>query len=130
MSTSAESEHAGGAGMDTHTFTLLLTGHDGLTDELERAIFEAGCDDALLGVEDGQLFLNFDRESRTIDHAIATAMRDVESTGMVQVTAILPPDHVAIGKFNAYVKLRNESSLPELKEALSDVLPKIISSTT
>src|SRR4051794_32515552 len=52
----------GRSSMSVHRFSLIYTGKCQLDDEIENAIFEAGCDDALLGVQAGGLFLDFARE--------------------------------------------------------------------
>lgn len=60
-----------------HNFVLLLGGVEDLTTEVEDALFEAGCDDALLGMRNGRAFLDFDREAPTLKDAILSAIADV-----------------------------------------------------
>lgn len=66
----------------SYSFRLVLTGASELTQELEDALFEAGCDDALLGLCDGVLFLIFDREAPSFRIALTSAIADVERTGV------------------------------------------------
>lgn len=73
--------------MPKHSFTLILAGEPELTVELEDALFEAGCDDASLGVSCGVLYLAFDREAASKSEAVAAAIEDVESTGRKVVIA-------------------------------------------
>lgn len=49
-------------------------------DSLENALFEAGCDDAIVGIgQNGRLALNFTREAESAETAILSALRDVKS---------------------------------------------------
>jgi hypothetical protein len=61
-----------------HRFTLVYVGVDDLTDEFCDAIFEAGCDDALLGMHHGLVTLDFDREALSYRQALLSAIEDVE----------------------------------------------------
>ena len=54
-----------------YTFTLILPGLTKLTTQLQDALFEAGCDDALLGVQDGVVFLDFSRRAHSADEVMA-----------------------------------------------------------
>jgi hypothetical protein len=65
----------------THSFTLFLRGLSGLSDKLENALFEAGCNDALLGTCDGVVYLDFDREAPSFIRAVDSAIRDVNKAG-------------------------------------------------
>lgn len=60
-----------------HDFTLVLTGITGVTEEVENALFEAGCDDATLSVRSGRVYLTFSRVAATLKDAILSAIRDV-----------------------------------------------------
>ena len=64
------------------TFTLILSGISEITDEVRDALFEAGCGDALLGVRDGIVFLDFDREGPSMATAILSAIADVRNAGI------------------------------------------------
>ncbi len=66
----------------TYEFTLVYSGPTELTDELEDAIFEAGCGDALLGIVDGQMILDFNRKASSLREALFSAINDVERTGL------------------------------------------------
>jgi hypothetical protein len=61
-------------------FTLILSGISELTDEVENAVYEAGCDDATLSICDGVVYLDFTRESSSLKEAITTAISDVHKT--------------------------------------------------
>ena len=81
--------------MTNHTFTLILSGCTDLSSEIEDKLFEAGCDDALLGVRDGVLFLDFDREAESLREAVLSAIEDVERAGIdAEVVRVEPDDLV------------------------------------
>jgi hypothetical protein len=65
----------------THSFTLILSGLSSLTSQLENAIFEAGCSDALLGARDGVVYLDFDRDAPSFGEAVSSAIQDVKKAG-------------------------------------------------
>ena len=66
---------------ETHSFTLILSGLSRLTDKLENTLFEAGCNDALLGTCVGVVYLDFDREASSFIRAVDSAIRDVNKAG-------------------------------------------------
>ena len=65
-----------------YTFTLVLLGVRELTDEVCGALYEAGCDDALPGMTEGVVFLDFTREAGSIQEAVLSAISDVERAGV------------------------------------------------
>ena len=74
--------------MSTFQFTLIVEGPD-LEDVLRiGALFEAGCDDAAVGQSDGVQFVDFDREVRTLDRAILSAVEDLEKLDGMEVVRI------------------------------------------
>jgi hypothetical protein len=79
------------------TFTLILSGVSEVTTELEEALFEAGCDDALLGSRDGVVFLDFDREARSFQEAVLSAIANAERAG-VSVQRIEPDELVTMSE--------------------------------
>jgi hypothetical protein len=58
-------------------FTLLLEGISRIDDASEKALFEAGCDDATLSVRSGRVFLTFSRSAPSMKDAILGAVRNV-----------------------------------------------------
>jgi hypothetical protein len=62
-------------------FTLFISGAMTPTPQVENALFEAGCDDALLGSREGETFLDFEREEVSLEEALKTAVHQVESIG-------------------------------------------------
>lgn len=68
--------------MQTYDFTLILSGIPELTNEVCDALFEAGCDDAVLGQREGVVFLDFGREADSAQAAVQSAITAVESAGI------------------------------------------------
>lgn len=63
-------------------FALVLGGITELTPEVEKAFFEAGCDDATISVTYGRIWMEFSRSAPSYDEAIVSAIRDVNKTGV------------------------------------------------
>jgi hypothetical protein len=76
-----------------YSFTLILAGAPEITPEAEDSLFEAGCDDALLGSRDGVVYLDFDRAAKSLQAAIQSAIRDVRKAGL-GVARIEPDEFV------------------------------------
>jgi len=78
--------------MPSYHFVIWLEGSSELTEELENRVYEAGCDDALLGLFDSRLCLEFDREADTPFDAVKSAIQDVKSAGL-KIAGIGTGDH-------------------------------------
>jgi len=74
--------------MTNHTFTLIIEAPDLQSDELIDQIFEAGCDDALIGRSNWIQYADFDREADTFDNAILSAIAALESIEGVRVSRL------------------------------------------
>lgn len=61
-----------------HDFALIAAGIPELTQQVEDALFEAGCDDATLSMQYGLLYLEFSRSAKSLEEAIISAINDVE----------------------------------------------------
>lgn len=77
-----------------YQFTLVLDGVDEKTSNLEDALFEAGCDDALINYKNGTVYLDFDRDDKSLEHAIISAIRSVESCGIGATIVSVAPEHL------------------------------------
>ena len=64
--------------MSTHHFTLIVDGPDIQSDAIIDALYEAGCDDALIGRADGIQYVEFDREAVGVLEAVLSAVADIE----------------------------------------------------
>jgi hypothetical protein len=61
----------------THSFTVLLTGADPSDPDSADALYEAGCDDATVGIRDDIGFADFAREAATFEDALTSALEDI-----------------------------------------------------
>jgi predicted DNA-binding transcriptional regulator AlpA len=85
--------------MQTYDFTLILSGVPELTDEVCDALFEAGCDDAVLGQREGVTFLDFGRDANSARAAILSAIDAVEGAGIgARVVRVEPDDLVTMAE--------------------------------
>jgi hypothetical protein len=68
-------------------FTLTLDGIADLTEDIENALFAAGCDDATISAESGRVIATFCRSAPTMTRAIMSAVEvvrraDVRAAGV------------------------------------------------
>ena len=73
----------------SHVFTVQIGGVDPARDDYVDALYEAGCDDAVVAVVDGAVYLDFNREAPSFDEAVESAKRDVERAG-ARVIQVMP----------------------------------------
>ena len=90
----SETPGAAGVAPRVYSFSLVMHGASELTPEIADALYEAGCDDALVGSRDGVLFAEFDREARSSAEAILSAVRQVESAGVGLTVLRVEPDEL------------------------------------
>lgn len=64
-----------------HRFTIEVAGVDIDDPDFEDAFYGAGCDDALISVANGVLYLDFDRAAPTREAAINSAIDDIARSG-------------------------------------------------
>lgn len=72
--------------MTVHSFTLVLKSEVPIED-LANLLYENGCDDALVGIQDGRTYAAFTRRGATVEDAIAAARCDVEAAGVTVLHA-------------------------------------------
>jgi hypothetical protein len=60
-----------------HDFALVVSGVPELNQGIEDALYNAGCDDATLSIQYGQLYVEFSREAASLEAAILSAIRDI-----------------------------------------------------
>lgn len=117
-------------GKKTFSFTLVLSpSFSELNEEVETAIYEAGCSDALLGMRDGIPFLDFDRKAPTFEEAVLSAIRDVKKAGF-EVHHVEPDDLVSAseiarrtGKTRQAVHQRIARGFPPPASSLKGTIP-------
>ena len=54
--------------MNVYSFSLQVKGIEGF--DYDSRLFDAGCDDALVAVIDGELIIDFDREASSFESAV------------------------------------------------------------
>ena len=95
--------------MPVHHFTLIVDGADLQDQSVIDRLFEAGCDDALVGSTDGVQFIDFDRDAASLDVAVLSAVADVEQVGDVQVIRLAGAGLVSIADIAARIGRTRES---------------------
>ncbi len=65
-----------------HDFTLMLTGIDDLTSEVENALLAAGCDDGTIAMRSGRPLITFSRRAASMKDAILSAIENVRKAGI------------------------------------------------
>lgn len=91
-----------------YCFTLILHDVSELTEELENQLYEAGCDDGLLFMKDRIAYIDFERESESLEEAILGAIEQIESTG-VRVARAEPGDLVTSAEIARRLNRSRES---------------------
>ena len=84
--------------MVKYEFRLILEGEPELTEQTADELFSAGCDDGSPGTCNGQFSIDFHREAKSLELAIRSAVKQVESTGQrverVEIEAAAIPQRV------------------------------------
>jgi hypothetical protein len=93
--------------MKEYEFTLILSGVQELTREVLDAFYEAGCDDALIGIRDGIAFAGFCRDADSLQEAVLSAMRDVEKAG-ARVEHVEPDELVTMSEIARRLDITRE----------------------
>jgi len=75
-----------------YQFTLVLKHVDDKTKNLEDSLYEAGCDDALINFRNGTVYLDFDRKASSLEEAVLSAIKNVESSSINAVVASVAPE--------------------------------------
>ena len=79
--------------MPVHDFTVRTAGVNVMNDEVSDALFEAGCDDALVGTDPDGDFLAFARAAPTLADAIASSRAAIESVPGLRVLRVELDDY-------------------------------------
>lgn len=78
----------------TYKFTLVLKNVNENTDNLEDSLFEAGCDDSLINFRNGVAYLEFDRKASSLEEAVISAIKNVQSSSVDAEVASVAPDNI------------------------------------
>ena len=79
-------------------FTLIIEGVDAQGSETLDALFEAGCDDALVGRTNDIQHIDFSREAQSLTDAVLSAVSDVESVSGLAVVQLEDGDLVSMAE--------------------------------
>jgi hypothetical protein len=71
-------------------FTVYLAKVSEMTDEVAEKLYEAGCDDGLVGSSEGRSYVTFSREAASQREAIGSALGDIKKAGFDWVSIELP----------------------------------------
>jgi hypothetical protein len=92
-----------------YEFTLILSGVSELTREVLDAFYEAGCDDALIGMRDGIAYAEFCREANSFREAVLSAIGDVESARAdAKVEHVEPDEFVTMSEIARRLQITRE----------------------
>tara|TARA_R110002167_G_scaffold57840_8_gene163920 strand:- start:148089 stop:148643 length:555 start_codon:yes stop_codon:yes gene_type:complete len=96
--------------MKTFSFSLVLGGVNTNTPNLEDALFEAGCDDALVCFYGNTVYLEFDRDADNFNSAILSAIKAIEAAGIgAKVISVDAGDYVGISDISALSNITKQS---------------------
>ena len=92
-----------------HKFVLVLSGISEPDGRLEDALYEAGCDDALLAFRACVAYLEFDRRAPRLERAVLSAIREVEGADpRIRVVRVEPGDLVNASEIGRRARLTRE----------------------
>ena len=74
--------------MVTYSFSIQYTGTGAISEPVINQLFEAGCDDATFHSHGENAFADFDREAESLDDALRSAIKQIESVGNLKVVDI------------------------------------------
>ncbi len=80
---------------NTYHFTVVLAGLGEISDDLAEALFEAGCDDGSPWSSQGVAAIGFDREAESFEHAVRSAIADVQKAGCHVAWVKIEPEDLA-----------------------------------
>ena len=95
--------------MTEYDFSLIVEGTDFRDDALVDEVFEAGCDDATVGCSNGVPYADFTREAESLESAILSAIRDIESVDGIKVVRIADAGLVSMADIAARTGRTRES---------------------
>ena len=81
--------------LTTRHFTVILSGLDEISNDLAEALFAAGCDDGSPWSSQGEAAIGFDREAESFEHAVRSAIADVQKAGCHVAWVKIEPEDIA-----------------------------------
>lgn len=74
-------------------FAITVAGVDPQDEDFEVRFYDAGCDDATISMQRGEVVLDFCREGETLKSAILSAIQDIGRAGAKVVFVDWPDAH-------------------------------------
>ena len=75
-----------------YAFTLEVSDIDTGRENYEDALYKAGCDDALIALVNGTLFLDFHRDGSSFESSVESASQNVELAEGKVIRILATPD--------------------------------------
>jgi transcriptional regulator with XRE-family HTH domain len=108
--------------MKVYEFSIIASGLDPQADDFETRFYEAGCDDATISFQKGHIIVDFAREAKSIEDAIASAVEAVTAAGatvdrvepdpLVSLAEIASRTGMTRGALTQYAKGQRGSDFP------------------
>jgi hypothetical protein len=92
-----------------HEFTLVLDGVSDLTPAIADALFEAGCADATVSRQGGQILMDFGRSASSMREAIFSAIADIRKAGIG--ARVVHIDHASLNANNEESAVREVGAI-------------------
>ena len=67
--------------MKKYEFSIVASGLNPEAEDFEQRFYNAGCDDATISFQKGHIIVDFTREANSIDEALVSAVKGVETAG-------------------------------------------------
>ena len=110
-------------------FAVIASGPDPEQDEVLDRFYEAGCDDATVGFQNGRFIVAFAREAATFEEAVASAVADVAKAG-AKVERIEPDPLVSLSDMAARAGLSRAAMTNYFKGHRAAAFPPPVAKVT
>jgi hypothetical protein len=110
-------ETVGPGSQECHSFTLILGDFGDITEDLVNRVYEAGCEDGSLEIQNGVSSIVFHREADSLRDAALLAIHQVRSCGL-EVIRVVPPDADTIKAINVALEAESIPQFAKLVEAI------------
>src|SRR3990167_1865884 len=109
----------------TYQFTLVLKNINSAISNLEDSLYEAGCDDALINFRNGTVYLDFDRKASSLEQAVLSAIKNVESASInATVSAVAPENWVTESEVAKRLEIKRQAVSLWVKGERRKAFPK------
>jgi predicted DNA-binding transcriptional regulator AlpA len=115
--------------MKMHEFSIVASGLDPEAEDFETRFYDAGCDDATVAFQNGHIIVDFAREARSLDAAIASAVAGVHAAG-AKVERVEPDPLVSLSDMAARVGLSRAALTNYFKGHRAKAFPAPVAKVT